>query len=58
MANWDIRQNLLLSGVRQWKVAEEMGISESMLSKMLRRELPRDKKEKIGLIIEKLTVKE
>lgn len=54
MANWDIRQDLLLAGIRQWRVAESLGISESMLSKMLRKELSKDKKDEIKLVIKKL----
>lgn len=47
MANLDIRQALLEANLKQWRVAESLGISESQFSKMLRRELPEDKKNQV-----------
>lgn len=54
MANLDLRQKMMFAGVKQWKVAELLGISESMFSKMLRKELSENKKQEIKMIIDKL----
>lgn len=56
MENLDIRQELLRANVKQWKVAESLGISESQFSKMLRREVPDEKKEKILETIRVLSI--
>ena len=52
MKNLDIRKQILNKKVHYWEVAERCGIHESTLSRMLRRELPDDKKQRILQIIE------
>ena len=42
------------AGIKQWKVAEAMGISETHFSRKLRKELPQEEKEKILQIIDQL----
>ena len=47
MKNIDLREAFRIANVRQWEVAEALGISEMTLVKWLRRELPEDKKQRI-----------
>lgn len=47
MANEIIRSTAKEEGVRQWEIADELGIHESTLVKKLRHELPQDEKDKI-----------
>lgn len=47
MQNLEIRQAILESGVKQWQIAEKLGISESSFSKLLRKELSGEKKKEI-----------
>ena len=47
MANLDVRAAAVSSGVRLWRVAEELGIADASLSRKLRRELPPEEKERI-----------
>ena len=54
MANLDIRAEAVSHGVRLWRLAEELGIADASLSRKLRKELPRDEKEKIFSIIRRL----
>lgn len=44
MENKDLREEFRIANVRQWEVAEAIGISEMTFVKWLRRELPEDKK--------------
>lgn len=44
MRNKEIRAALRLSDVRQWQVAEELGVSDVTVCRWLRQELPDDKK--------------
>jgi hypothetical protein len=53
MFNKDIRNEFKAADVRQWEVAEAMGICEVTLTKMLRRELPEEKKLVIRAAISK-----
>lgn len=53
MANYEIRNALNRKGLRQWELAELLGITEFTLSRKLRKELPDDEKKKILDIIEK-----
>ena len=57
MANIDIRQALLKTDIKQWKVAELLRVSESQFSRMLRRELPEEKKMEIMAIIDELAAR-
>ena len=54
MHNKDLRDEFRIANVRQWEVAEAMGISEMTLVKWLRRELPEDKKNLVRKAIQKL----
>ena len=54
MKNKDIRQALIDSNLKQWKLAEELKISEFTLCRKLRHELSAEQKEKIFTIIELL----
>lgn len=45
MYNRDLKVEFKAADVRQWEVAEAMGICEVTLTKMLRRELPDEKKQ-------------
>lgn len=54
MANTDIKVAARNTGVKLWRVAETLGISDSSLSRKLRHELPDEEKEKILDIIERL----
>lgn len=42
--NTEIRAALLKTGIRQWALAEKMGVSEFTLCRWLRHELPAEKK--------------
>lgn len=55
MQNTDIRRAAAANGVRLWEIAEALGIADSTLSKMLRKELPHEKKQDIFAIIDKLS---
>ena len=54
-ANQDIRQAAVNKGIKHWQIADKLGIREEALSKMLRRELPEDMKQKIMEMIESMT---
>ena len=54
MENLEIRLAAKRRGVYLWKVAAELGYSESGFSRKLRRELPEDEKQKILAIINRL----
>ena len=51
--NIKIRLKIFETGLKQWKVAQLMGVSESKLSRMLRDELPEDEQNRIIDIIER-----
>lgn len=55
MQNNDIRRAAAANGVRLWEIAEAYGITDSTFSKLLRKELPHEKKQDIFAIIEKLS---
>lgn len=44
MCNKDLRDEMRIANVRQWEVAEAIGISEMAMVKWLRRELDDSKK--------------
>ncbi len=54
MKNQDIRKAIGGAGLKQWQVADALGIDDSNFSKMLRKELPDNIKGKILKAIEKL----
>ena len=53
MNNIEIRKALLETNMKQWELAELLGITEWTLSRKLRKELPEDKKEEILDLINK-----
>lgn len=57
-ANIEIRQATKKAGIHFWEVAEEYGMLDSNFSRMLRHELPCEKKEEILAIIKKLSREE
>ena len=57
MANNDIKKEIKSSNLYQWQVAEALKMHDSNFSKMLRHELPEDKKEKIRSVIKELSQK-
>lgn len=54
MRNKDLREEFRIANVRQWEVAEAMGISEMTFVKWLRRELPDEKKSLVREAIRKV----
>ena len=54
MENLEIRSAYMQAGVKQWHVAEELGISETCFSRKLRKELPPEEKKKILEAIRRL----
>lgn len=57
MRNEQIRTVMHRSGVKQWEVAEQLGISEFTYSRWLRSELPDDKKVQILQAISDVSAK-
>ena len=53
-ANMKIREKARNSRVRLWKIADALGMQESLFSKKLRKELPEDEQERILNIIDDL----
>ena len=53
-ANLEVRQEALRAGVRHWRIADELGISEMKLCRMLRHELPEAEKRRILEAIDRL----
>lgn len=54
MKNVVIRSAFMQAGIRQWQLAEALGISETHFSRKLRKELPDEEREKILTIIDRL----
>lgn len=54
MANQDIRCAAAANGVRLWQIAEACGMTDSSLSRLLRRELPPARKQEIFAVIGKI----
>ena len=52
MANIKVRVKMYETGLKQWELAKLMGVSESVLSRKLRDELPEEEQEKIIELIE------
>lgn len=51
MKNLEIKQLAKEKGIKLWQVAEIYGISDGNFSRLLRKELPKEKEEKILSII-------
>lgn len=58
MRNKDIRNAMHISGVKQWEVAEQLGISEFTYCRWLRSEIPDEKKVLILKAIEDAKAKQ
>lgn len=58
MKNKDVRASIKDSGLYQWQISEFMGIGETTFSRMMRHELPQEKKQRIYEAIEKLSKEE
>lgn len=54
MKNNDVREEIKRAGVFHWEVADALGVAESTFCKMLRKELPEEKKQKIYSAIKTL----
>lgn len=55
MHNQDIRRAAAGAGVKLWQIADALGIADCGLSRKLRKELPREEKERIFEIIKNLS---
>lgn len=53
-ANEDIRIALGENGIKQWELAERIGYSSFYFSAKLRKELPKEEKEKVFIAIQEL----
>lgn len=58
MHNTDIRAAAKQNGVYLYAIAERLGISEPTMTRLLRRELPTDKKEQITSIIAEIAAEQ
>lgn len=56
--NQDIREKILKSHLKYWQIAEQLNINDGNFSRMLRKELTKEAKEKINNIIETIRRKE
>lgn len=54
MKNKDIRDYARIKDVRLWQIAEKLNLCDSNFSRLLRHELPEDKKAEIRTIIDEL----
>lgn len=54
MKNLDVRAAIKSSGFKQWEIAEAYGICEWSFSRLLRKELPNEVKQRIYNAIEQL----
>lgn len=54
MKNKDLRDAFRIANVKQWEVAEAIGISEMTFVKWLRKELPEEKKTLVREAIKKV----
>ena len=53
-ANKDVREAIEVSGFKYWQVAYKLNLQDCNFSRLLRQELPSEKKQQILNIIEKL----
>jgi len=53
-ANFDIELYALENGILKWRIADKLGITDSTLSRKLRKELSAEDKQKIRAIIKEL----
>ena len=55
MANSEVRIQLAITGVKQYQVADCLGIADTSFSRKLRKELPKNEKNRILEIIDNLS---
>lgn len=55
LCNNDLRSEAKTAGVRLWQISEALKISDPTMTRLLRHELPPEKKEQIRRIIQQLT---
>lgn len=53
-ANQTIRRTAAGAGVKLWQIADKLGYTDSYFSRLLRKELPKDKQAQIMQIIAEL----
>ena len=53
-ANEEIRRAIGAAGLKQWEVADALGVLDCVLSRKLRKELPQKEKERILQVIKRL----
>ena len=58
MKNKDIRDYARIKDVRLWQIAEKLNLCDSNFSRLLRHELPEDKKTEIKAIIDNLAAEQ
>lgn len=58
MFNQDIRKEIKDAGLFYYQIAEQLGMNDGNFSRLLRRELPDEKKERIRGIIQQLSKKD
>ncbi len=54
MKNKEIRDYARIKDVRLWQIAEKLNLQDSNFSRLLRHELPKEKKQQIYKIIDEL----
>ena len=54
LANSDIRSTAKTKGVRLWDIGEFLNVSDPTMTRMLRRELPNEEKQRFLSIIEEI----
>ena len=52
MNNTKVRIKMIEAGLKQWQLAQILGIDESVLSRKLRYELPEEEQDRIVALIE------
>ncbi len=56
IANTEIRLAAVAAGVKMWQVADCLGLHDSNFSRLLRNELPEERKSEILAIIQRLAM--
>jgi hypothetical protein len=52
--NKDLKWAMFEAGLKQWEVAKRYGLNEGNFSRLLREELPKEKKDRVLAIIDEL----
>ena len=56
--NQDVRTHAKKKGIPMWAVAEQLGISEPSITRMLRHELPEENKRELIMLIDEIAAQE